>query len=98
MTEKIISEINLDLVFKCNEFSQFSNELKDSKNKLIFESNFWEKVFLSWMNTILKKEDYELPNYIFEKKSFSLGLQIICLLYTSPSPRDRVLSRMPSSA
>ena len=48
MTEKIISEINLDLVFKCNEFSQFSNKLNDSKNKLIFE-----------------------------KKSFSLGLQII---------------------
>jgi len=47
MSEKIISEINLDLVFKCNEFSQFSNKLKDSKNKLIFESNFWEKVFLS---------------------------------------------------
>ena len=23
---------------------------------------------------------------------------IICLLYTSPSPRDRLLSRMPSSA
>ena len=22
----------------------------------------------------------------------------VCLLYTSPSPRDRVLSRMPSSA
>ena len=27
----------------------------------------------------------------------SLGLDI-CLLYTSPSPRDRSLSRMPSSA
>ena len=25
-------------------------------------------------------------------------LQIICLLYTSPSPRDRTRSRMPSSA
>ena len=25
-------------------------------------------------------------------------LQIICLLYTSPSPRDGLLSRMPSSA
>jgi len=35
MTEKIFSEINLDLVFKCNEFSQFSNKLKYSKNKLI---------------------------------------------------------------
>jgi len=45
MKEKIISEINLDLVFKCNEFSQFSNNLKDSKNKLIFEYDFWEKVF-----------------------------------------------------
>ena len=77
MTEKIISEINLDLVFKCNEFSQFSNKLKDSKNKLIFESNFWEKVFLSWIKIILKKDDYKLSNFIFEKKSFSLGLQII---------------------
>ena len=27
-----------------------------------------------------------------------LGLPDICLLYTSPSPRDRSLSRMPSSA
>ena len=26
------------------------------------------------------------------------GLRIICLLYTSPSPRDGLLSRMPSSA
>ena len=28
----------------------------------------------------------------------SLGIAIICLLYTSPSPRDATLSRMPSSA
>ena len=48
MTEKIISEINLDLVFQCNDFSQFSNKLKDTKT-----------------------------HHIFEKKSFSLGLQII---------------------
>ena len=26
------------------------------------------------------------------------GLSIICLLYTSPSPRDGSISRMPSSA
>ena len=26
------------------------------------------------------------------------GLVYICLLYTSPSPRDRTRSRMPSSA
>ena len=28
----------------------------------------------------------------------ALGLHIVCLLYTSPSPRDGLLSRMPSSA
>ena len=28
----------------------------------------------------------------------SKGLPYICLLYTSPSPRDRTRSRMPSSA
>ena len=28
----------------------------------------------------------------------SLGQYITCLLYTSPSPRDQVRSRMPSSA
>ena len=77
MAEKIISEINLDFVFKCNEFSQFSNKLKDTKSRLIFESIFWEKVFLSWINAIFKKDDYELPKFIFKKKSFSLGLQII---------------------
>ena len=27
-----------------------------------------------------------------------LGMAIVCLLYTSPSPRDAMLSRMPSSA
>ena len=29
---------------------------------------------------------------------FKQGQDEICLLYTSPSPRDRLLSRMPSSA
>ena len=29
---------------------------------------------------------------------YSGGLSEICLLYTSPSPRDGLLSRMPSSA
>ena len=30
--------------------------------------------------------------------SLTLGLLETCLLYTSPSPRDGLLSRMPSSA
>ena len=35
----------------------------------------------------------------FPKKSYSFETQdYFCLLYTSPSPRDGLLSRMPSSA
>ena len=32
------------------------------------------------------------------KDGQTLGQILYCLLYTSPSPRDRLLSRMPSSA
>ena len=35
---------------------------------------------------------------IFRKAFKSAGLPYFCLLYTSPSPRDRTRSRMPSSA
>ena len=36
-----------------------------------------------------------LPNYgVFDEKRYFIS----CLLYTSPSPRDGLLSRMPSSA
>ena len=33
-----------------------------------------------------------------EKNAHLRGKKVICLLYTSPSPRDRTRSRMPSSA
>ena len=42
----------------------------------------------SEMDSLMNKEDYDK----FAKESSS------CLLYTSPSPRDGLLSRMPSSA
>ena len=77
MKEKIISELNLDLTFKCNDFPQLLNNLQNVKSELIFESIFWEEVFLSWIKIILDKDYDQLPNFIFEKKSFSLGLEII---------------------
>ena len=36
-------------------------------------------------------DGHYVPNITF-------GPNIVCLLYTSPSPRDGLLSRMPSSA
>ena len=50
--------------------------------------------------------DTQLPQTIVMPSAYILSEQIslygepdcICLLYTSPSPRDRQKSRMPSSA
>ena len=50
-----------------------------------------EQIVTSYLNRIKSVND-KLNAFIFidEKKA--------CLLYTSPSPRDQVVSRMPSSA
>ena len=41
---------------------------------------------------------YDLSIQILEKESQIYNLPRACRLYTSPSPRDATLSRMPSSA
>ena len=45
-------------------------------------------------------QEVNLDPFFSPRKSLELqaGLYGICLLYTSPSPRDRTRSRMPSSA
>ena len=52
------------------------------------------------MAEILSERIISLINQPFDLHHFSkrLACSIGCLLYTSPSPRDRFLSRMPSSA
>ena len=42
---------------------------------------------------ILKESDEASSDYLVKLQQYS-----VCLLYTSPSPRDRTRSRMPSSA
>ena len=57
----------------------------------------------------MTKNDYDLiiigggpGGYVAAIKASQLGMSVAlvedCLLYTSPSPRDCLLSRMPSSA
>ena len=63
-------------------------------------NNFFEKSDISRSeaenivsDTLSKCDDGEL--YLENTKSETI---LFCLLYTSPSPRDRYISRMPSSA
>ena len=46
---------------------------------------------------LLKEADVVLYDRLVSKKIISM-IPKRCLLYTSPSPRDATLSRMPSSA
>ena len=54
------------------------------------------------MARAFKKGDYRAGYYRDHTLMLSLGLtsveDFLCLLYTSPSPRDATLPRMPSSA
>ena len=71
-----------------------------------YESKFLKDTQLDKKKTIfyrLKRTPLEIVNRIFffffiGSFLFSLFLAYSCLLYTSPSPRDATLSRMPSSA
>ena len=50
---------------------------------------------VEWMSGLAVQIDANLIEYVFRDV---VGWIIGCLLYTSPSPRDRTRSRMPSSA
>ncbi len=69
-------ELQIDLVFKCNNFSNLSNYFLNKSDKIIIESVFWEEVLLSWIKIILDEKNTSFPKFIFDKKSFSLSLQI----------------------
>ena len=77
MYQKDYCDLQVDLVFKCNNFFKLSENFLNKSDNLIFESSFWEEVLLCWITVILNGKDKSFPKFIFKKKSFSLSLQII---------------------
>ena len=67
---------------ECNKFIDFIERF-DKHNILIHDKENLHQVNHKTANVSFT---YDFPAYS------------ICLLYTSPSPRDRISSRMPSSA
>ena len=78
--------------------------------KEIRESGYDQELVYNFIRELLnsdkqikEKNNLELiDNYLLDKDPQELSKNaaeiVICLLYTSPSPRDREKSRMPSSA
>ena len=93
-----------------NELVTRFNQLNDTIAKLLDRKEFYkgETVSLSGSlsdnrdalieaNKIIKDLERE-ANELAETISLDKDVILACLLYTSPSPRDRQKSRMPSSA
>ena len=72
---------------------QYDTELTyDIENETNIFAKFNHNFYASEVNAVLNDSTQG------QKKFFTQGLSGSCLLYTSPSPRDGLLSRMPSSA
>ena len=72
----------------CPPANNFVAKLAEDNEKLVlsYGVTYWD--YLGWKDTFGDPE--------FTKRQRDYGKA--CLLYTSPSPRDATLSRMPSSA
>ena len=78
-------------------------EIKDSSLDLIIIQHTIDTgqdyVTPSWLDVDNKKKTVKISaSPTRNDASSQIEEQLICLLYTSPSPRDATLSRMPSSA
>ena len=70
--------------------------VKINKTKKLF--NYEKKVLIKELLLDLKIGYFDFEKEKKQKVKFSLEIDYVCLLYTSPSPRDVRSSRMPSSA
>ena len=57
-----------------------------------------DKEYFYYVPRLISDQPYRIFTSILVHADFNHLLSNICLLYTSPSPRDPHLSRMPSSA
>ena len=109
-SNKALQDSNDELKYNNNELKYFNNELKDS-NKALKDSNNELKDSnneLKDSNKALRNSNDELENTNAKRELMANAFIMLCyqyierlescLLYTSPSPRDRQKSRMPSSA
>ena len=88
------------LLFGSENDSLFWFDVNDIEDEIPYFPLTINKVFtgnhLSIIDSMKKIEEKELE--VFRIQIFESTVASNCLLYTSPSPRDGLLSRMPSSA
>ena len=87
MTESEIQEYN-------ERNTAWNNASADRKLEQIKQMRLERLRETDWMSN----SDVTMPDYVKTWRQTLRDMHQTCLLYTSPSPRDGLLSRMPSSA
>ena len=88
--------------FLQNVFSDITDPINHSKAEIY--QYVGDEVIITWnLENIKEKPDclsvfFEIESEFEKNKEIYITRYNTCLLYTSPSPRDRTRSRMPSSA
>ena len=103
-------EVKKEEVKKKGPLGKIKELAEDKEEQMEIFSTFVRLGILIWSGGILTLNYVAIPNFpqknidptfiasVFTGVLASFGIQTACLLYTSPSPRDRTRSRMPSSA
>ena len=78
--------------------SEFFLELFSEEIPAGLQKNLREKIFEDFKNLFEEKSIRSKKNFSFSTPNRLVLVFEGCLLYTSPSPRDKRQSRMPSSA
>ena len=109
-TIKIMTSINAKLKDAIAYERKVCKEMLAEAHEMLAEAHAEIKACLAWLedanarlNEANAKEDMlfeaiEVAMKIAAKQQEHMDERVHCLLYTSPSPRDRQKSRMPSSA
>ena len=101
MTYCVGLKLNQGLVFMSDTLTNAGIDNVNTNKKMFFWSNKNERsiVLLTSGNLATSQATINLINEAIDNPSCdSNNILKTCLLYTSPSPRDCRLSRMPSSA
>ena len=89
VTEEVLTKDDtLFIIIKDEVNETITNELK----------HIWEKDGIFIVIENIKRLQFNILNHTLVPPHSVMTSDEVCLLYTSPSPRDRTRSRMPSSA
>ena len=88
-----LSNLNKSIIHcrKCQRLVNFREKIAKEKRKQYIDQSYWGKPITGY-------GDEKAKLLMVGLAPAAHGGNRTCLLYTSPSPRDRQKSRMPSSA